>query len=127
MTASIPPGHVEPIEPPAEHGWCPLCGPVGLHYDEDGCCLGCGADAVGEGADAALAAAAERDTLRARFEAADARFTDLRGERDTARAELDRMRGVLRRLCRAIELPVPPELGQALVAARREVEKGGAT
>jgi len=32
--------------------WCPQCGPSAA-VDEDGCCLICGCDAVGEGADAA--------------------------------------------------------------------------
>ena len=48
--------------------WCPQCG-ADVRVDEDGCCQGCGADAVGEGADEAhslrkLVAAAE-DRARA--------------------------------------------------------------
>ena len=33
--------------------WCPQCGPD-VSVDEDGCCQGCGCDAVGEGAEEAL-------------------------------------------------------------------------
>jgi len=34
--------------------WCPQCGPHAV-IDEDGCCLICGSDAVGDGADKAVA------------------------------------------------------------------------
>jgi len=36
--------------------WCPQCGPHAV-IDEDGCCLICGSDAVGDGADKAVALA----------------------------------------------------------------------
>lgn len=42
--------------------WCPHCGPD-VSCDEDGCCAACGATAVGEGVEQALA-------LRARLEPA---------------------------------------------------------
>ena len=32
--------------------WCPQCGP-NVEVDEDGCCAGCGATAMGPGADGA--------------------------------------------------------------------------
>lgn len=55
------------FEPEAPSGdvaaWCPQCGPR-VSTDEDGCCEACGATATGNGADAALAAYAERDRLR---------------------------------------------------------------
>jgi hypothetical protein len=44
-----PPGVSEPAT------WCPQCGPR-VAVDEDGCCASCGADAMGPGADQALAA-----------------------------------------------------------------------
>jgi len=48
--------------------WCAQCGPNVL-VDEDGCCSACGSQAVGDGAEAALAAAGERDALRERVDA----------------------------------------------------------
>jgi hypothetical protein len=36
-------------------GWCPQCGPINV-VDEDGCCVTCGCDALGEGATTALLA-----------------------------------------------------------------------
>ena len=33
--------------------WCPQCGP-GLSVDEDGCCMICGADAMGDVANEAM-------------------------------------------------------------------------
>jgi hypothetical protein len=39
---------------PNYRSWCPQCGPK-VFVDEDGCCLMCGADAVGAGVDLALA------------------------------------------------------------------------
>lgn len=44
----------EPVPGPWTGTWCPLCGP-GLPCDDDGCCSACGATAVGEGAEQALA------------------------------------------------------------------------
>jgi len=34
--------------------WCPQCG-YGISVDEEGCCISCGGDAMGEGVDAAVA------------------------------------------------------------------------
>lgn len=39
--------------------WCPQCGPD-VPCDEDGCCSACGSDAVGDGAEQALAALSRR-------------------------------------------------------------------
>ena len=44
--------------------WCPQCGPD-VSVDEDGCCLMCGCDAVGAGAETALRLRAARDEARA--------------------------------------------------------------
>lgn len=43
------------VDPGEQATWCPECGPR-VACDEDGCCAGCGATAVGDGATAALAA-----------------------------------------------------------------------
>lgn len=42
--------------------WCPICGPYVL-VESDGTCRSCGADAMGEGADAALQALADVERL----------------------------------------------------------------
>ena len=61
--------------------WCSECGP-NVACDEDGCCAGCGRDAVGDGADEALAIMAEYDYLLERIE--------VLGDIDTANAPLCR-------------------------------------
>ena len=48
--------------------WCAQCGP-NVKVDEDGCCISCGLQAIGDGAEEALTAARERDALRERVEA----------------------------------------------------------
>ena len=45
--------------------WCLQCG-QGVRIDEDGCCLHCGATAVGKGADRVFALLAEIDRLALR-------------------------------------------------------------
>lgn len=54
-------------EPTWTGTWCPQCG-ADVTCDEDGCCVVCGATAVGEGAEQAL-------DLRRRALAAEARLT----------------------------------------------------
>lgn len=50
------------IDDPAT--WCPGCGPS-VRVDEDGCCLTCGATAMGEGAVEALRLRLELETCHA--------------------------------------------------------------
>jgi hypothetical protein len=52
---------IERDEEPWTGTWCAQCGPD-VAIDEDGCCSTCGGEAVGEGAELALA---QRRELRA--------------------------------------------------------------
>lgn len=52
------------VDAPVGPTWCPQCGPR-VAVDEDGCCQTCGATAMGEGADAALAAEARAERAEA--------------------------------------------------------------
>ena len=56
--------------------WCPQCGPHAW-VDEDGCCRSCGADAMGDGADEALAALKAVGDLRAKYHAALTEYHEL--------------------------------------------------
>lgn len=46
-------------DPARNASWCPQCGPD-VACDEDGCCVTCGADAVGDGANQAHALRREK-------------------------------------------------------------------
>jgi hypothetical protein len=94
-TDAPPPEPAAQAEPVPLGTWCAQCGPD-VRVDEDGCCVTCGGEAMGAGADEAIGLRNVRVTheqetadLRVKLTAAEQALVDMRADMKAQRASLE--------------------------------------